>query len=301
MTIPPGVTCTRPNKVCKLRKSLSGLKQAGRQWYTKLSECLISLGYTQSHHEQSLFTKSGGKAFTALLVYVDDLVLAGNHKAEINRVKQCLNDKFKIKDLGSLKYFLGLEISREKVKTTKLDQYDHSRYVDPTSYIRLVGRLLYLTNIRPDIGFDVQQLSQFMAQLTNMHQKALCRVLRYIKGSLGQGLSYPNSSILNLKAFSDSDWAVRIDSRKPITGCSIFLGESLVSWKSKKQNTVARSSSKVNQDKQVSHDCGINHVSMNIDQGIFAFDRGTLTHDRGSLDRDRGSLHRDRGSLDRDL
>ncbi|XP_019425126.1 PREDICTED: uncharacterized protein LOC109334007 [Lupinus angustifolius] len=188
----------------------------------------------------------------------------GNNKIELNRVKQYLNDKIKIKDLGSLKYFLGLEIARAKngiticqrkyalnilndtgfldskhvptpiVKTTKLHKDDSSSYINPSLYRRLVGRLLYLTNIRPNIGFAVQQLSQFMAQPTNLHYKALYRVLRYIKRSPGQGLYYPNSSVIKLKAFSDSDWVACIDSRKSITSCCVFLGDSLVSWKAKK-------------------------------------------------------------------
>ncbi|XP_019434682.1 PREDICTED: uncharacterized protein LOC109341272 [Lupinus angustifolius] len=82
-----------------------------------------------------------------------------------------------------------------------------------------------------------------MALPTNLHYKALCRVLRYIKGSPGQGLYYPNSSILQLKAFSDADWAACMDSRRSTTGCCVFLGDSLVSWKAKKHNTMAKSSS----------------------------------------------------------
>ncbi|XP_019433831.1 PREDICTED: uncharacterized protein LOC109340565 [Lupinus angustifolius] len=259
MTIPPSIPSSDPKKVYKLQKSLYGLKQARRQWYKKLSDSLLSLGCNQSHHDHSLFTKAKGKGFTTLLVYVDDLILAGNNTTEIDYVKGHLDSQFKIKDLGTLKYFLGLEIARSKtgiticqrnkpvptpiINTTKLHQDDSPLFDKPASYRRLVGRLLYLTNTRSDISFSVQQLSQFMANPTENHHKALCRVLRYIKGNPGQGLFYSMSSPIHLKVFSDSYWVAYIDSKKSISGCCAFLGNSLISWKSKKQNTMARSSS----------------------------------------------------------
>jgi hypothetical protein len=113
MSLPPGYpSITGFNKVCKLHKSLYGLKQASRQWYSKLSSALISLGYEQSVSDHSLYIKSTNSEFTALLVYVDDIVLAGNSSQEIKDVKHFLDQKFKIKDLGKLRYFLGFEIAR---------------------------------------------------------------------------------------------------------------------------------------------------------------------------------------------
>ncbi|XP_019435126.1 PREDICTED: uncharacterized protein LOC109341640 [Lupinus angustifolius] len=129
------------------------------------------------------------------------------------------------------------------VKTIHLHQHVSEPYHDPVSYRQLVGRLLYLTNTCPGITFVVQQLTQFMANPSVMHHKAMTRVLRYIKGSHEQGLLYPTTSIIQIKDFSDSDWATCPDTRKSISGYSMFLGDSLVSWKSKKQNTDSRSSS----------------------------------------------------------
>ncbi|XP_019451704.1 PREDICTED: uncharacterized protein LOC109353797 [Lupinus angustifolius] len=129
------------------------------------------------------------------------------------------------------------------VKTIHLHQRDSEPYHDPVSYRQLVGRLLYLTNTRPDITFVVQQLTQFMANPTVMHHKAMTRVLRYIKGTPGQGLLYPTTSTIQIKGFSESDWETCPDTRKSILGYCMFLGDSLVSWKSKKQNSVSRSSS----------------------------------------------------------
>lgn len=115
-------------------------------------------------------------------------------------------------------------------------------YSDPSSYRQLFGLLLYLTNTRPDICFAVQQFSQYVAQPMDHHYQAATRILRYLKSSPAKGLFYPTNSSLKLSAFADSDWGSCLETRKPVTGFCIFLGPSLVSWKSKKQTTVSKSS-----------------------------------------------------------
>ncbi|MCH79443.1 retrovirus-related Pol polyprotein from transposon TNT 1-94 [Trifolium medium] len=116
MLIPPGVKCSKPNQVCKLVKSLYGLKQASRRWYEKLTAFLQSQSYVQATSDHSLFTKQSASTFTVLLVYVDDVIVAGNSITEIQNIKDALNKSFKIKDLGLLKYFLGLEIAHSKAR-----------------------------------------------------------------------------------------------------------------------------------------------------------------------------------------
>ncbi|MCH89331.1 hypothetical protein A2U01_0010226, partial [Trifolium medium] len=107
MSIPEGVTTLKPNQVCKLQKSLYGLKQASRKWYEKLTSLLITEGYTQSTTDYSLFTFHSASHFTALLVYVNDIILVGTDLNEINRIKGILDTKFKIKDLGLLNDWAG--------------------------------------------------------------------------------------------------------------------------------------------------------------------------------------------------
>lgn len=232
-------------------------------------------------------SRNRGTSFTALLIYVDDVILTGNSLDEIDSVKHFLHKSFRIKDLGDLKYFLGLEVSRSKLgihlcqrkyaldilsdtgmlacKPASTPMIKDSRLLydfeaaphDPTAYRRLIGKLLYLTTTRPDIAFAVQQLSQFMQQPTIHHFEAAMRILRYIKKAPAQGLFFASDSPLQLKAFSDSDWASCSLTRKSVTGFCIFLGASLISWRSKKQTTVSRSSSEAEYRALASTTCEI--------------------------------------------
>lgn len=102
------------NNVCQLKKSIYGLKQASRQWNEKVKNTLINYGFVQSLHDYSLFTLTADKIFLVLLVYVDDIIITGNYVTSVNNVKKYLDDKFKIKDLGVLQYFLGIEVIRNK-------------------------------------------------------------------------------------------------------------------------------------------------------------------------------------------
>ncbi|KAF5465891.1 hypothetical protein F2P56_015856 [Juglans regia] len=269
---PPGYTKGGPHQVCKLLKSIYALKQASRQWYSKFSTSLIEFGFEQSKVDYSLFTKLDGDSFLALLVYIDDIIVASNSQVSIDSLKSFLNHKFKIKDLGSLHYFLGLEVARSSQgihlcqrkyaldiladsgtlgnkpiklpleQNFKISKDSGTLLSDPSIYRRLIGRLLYLTLTRPDICYVVQLLSQFMDRPTDTHLATTHKVLRYIKSTPGQGLLLSSTSQLQLKAYCDSDWASCPDTRRSVTDYCIFLGHSLVSWKSKKQSVVSRSS-----------------------------------------------------------
>ena len=125
MILPPGFKTANPNKVCQLQKSLYGLKQAPRQWFAKLSSKLLEYGFVRSYADYSLFTYQNGDKFMALLVYVDDIVLAGNDPHACSAFKSYLHTCFSIKDLGSLKYFLGSKL-----------------LVDPRDYSSVNGNML---------------------------------------------------------------------------------------------------------------------------------------------------------------
>lgn len=116
-------------------------------------------------------------------------------------------------------------------------------YYQIQSYIRLIGKLLYLRTTRPDIAFVVGKLCQFSSSLLEIHLQAAHKVLRYLKGTIGKGLFYSSdSSNLTLKGYTDSDWNSCPDTRRSVTAFCMYIGDSLVSWKSKKQDNVSSSS-----------------------------------------------------------
>lgn len=119
MTLPPGYTpkageTLPPNAVCKLNKSLYGLKQASRQWFLKFSSILLFLGFQKSHYDHTLFVKNVDGKYLAVLVYVDDIIIASNSDESVKQLKSYLQLAFKLRDLSELKYFLGLEVARSK-------------------------------------------------------------------------------------------------------------------------------------------------------------------------------------------
>lgn len=114
MCVPQGNTCSKPNQVCKLVKSPYGLKQANWKWYEKLTSLLTNLRYAQSNLDYFMFTLSRNEHITILFVYVDDIILAGTSLSEFDHIKQIFHNAFKIKDLGILKYFIGLEVTHSK-------------------------------------------------------------------------------------------------------------------------------------------------------------------------------------------
>ncbi|CAM8972604.1 unnamed protein product [Rhodiola kirilowii] len=273
MKLPPGYFKSEreAGKVCKLTKSLYGLKQAPRQWFAKFTEALLEFGFQQSLNDYSLFTLQEGTDFIILLVYVDDVLFIGTSLVLIDNIKAFIHDNFKIKDLGTLKYFLGLEVARNSIGLflhqrkyamdllTDQDMLDckpaktplpikhqlslstASTIKDPMLYRKLVGKLIYLTITRPDLAHSVHILSQYMSVPTSDHLKAAHRLLRYIKGASSQGMFFSASSPLVMTTFCDADWAACPKTRRSTTCFCICIGDSLVSWKTKKQVIVSRS------------------------------------------------------------
>ncbi|XP_071738757.1 uncharacterized mitochondrial protein AtMg00810-like [Rutidosis leptorrhynchoides] len=274
MTLPLGYFDKSDKRVCKLKRSLYGLKQAPRKWNEKLTAALVENGFSQRKNDYSLFIKSLNGVFIALLVYVDDIVVTGNNVEEILKFKRFLSSKFKIKDLGVLKYFLGIEVirsdteiclSQRKYTLDLLSEFGllgskpcqtpiepNVRFDDNnvndlpltniTQYQRLVGKLIYLTLTRPDISYSVHVLSQFMHSPKVSHLKCAMRFLKYLKSAPGLGICVKKSDENSIVVFVDSDWGKSIMERKSITGYCLFLNGSIIGWKSKKQSTISRSS-----------------------------------------------------------
>lgn len=234
--------------------------------------CITAKGFHSSLNDYSLFRKFSRSTFTIVAVYVDDILLAGDDLFEISALKQFLDAQFRIKDLGEIYYFLGLEIvkqpqgfliSRHKFTLDLLTEFKCSAVSsivspldphvklsaesgalipDPSVYRKLVGKLNFLQHTRPDISFTIQHLSQFMSAPRVPHLEAGYHVLRYLAGTSELGIFLNNSADFSLKGYSDSDWASFSDSRNYVSGFVLPLGGCPISWKSKKQPTIALSS-----------------------------------------------------------
>ena len=261
----------REQQICKLNKSIYGLRQASRQWFHKFSSALLAKGFTQSKNDYSLFYIGLGHSMVFLLVYVDDIIISGPDMEQIAQVQKKLEYLFKLKILSDLKYFLGLEIdcSSEGIslsqRTYALSLLEDTGFLDakpasvlmdpslkltatdgdpvayPSLYKCMIGRLMYLTISRSDITFAVSKLNQYMSNPRIPHEQALHHLLRYLKSCPDKVLLFHASSSLSLKAFADADWGSCLDTKRSTSGFMVFLGDSLLSWKTKKQQTVSKS------------------------------------------------------------
>ncbi|CAN6727389.1 unnamed protein product [Malus baccata var. baccata] len=251
MKLPPGhLQSNEPNLVCKLHKSIYGLKH---------------------NADSSLFVRTGIVGKLVVLIYVDDLIITGDNADEILNLKQSLKQRFAIKDLGILKYFLGIEVATShkglflnqrkyvldllkeanmsdvKPAIAPLDSKHKPSLkgmplTDISHYQRLVGKLIYLTITRPDITYSVSLVSQFMHSPTLGHLTLVKRILRYLRLSVGRGILMQKNDNTQIMGYCDADWAGNAIDRKSTTGYCTFVGGNLVTWKSKKQTVIARSS-----------------------------------------------------------
>ncbi|KAJ0519331.1 putative RNA-directed DNA polymerase [Helianthus annuus] len=270
---PPGFVDTRrPNFVCRLKKSLYGLKQAPRAWYTRFASYILQKGFSNSACDNSLFIYSKGADTAYLLLYVDDIVLTAFSTALLNNIIQTLSREFAMTDLGALHYFLGIKVSRHshglflsqsqyakdilarasmtacKPCTTpvdlsaKLSATEGPLFADPTLYRSLAGALQYLNFTRPDISYAVQQVCLFMHEPREPHFAFMKSIFGYLQGTVDYGLRIMKCASNDLIAYSDTDWGGCPDSRRSTSGYCTFLGDNLISWSSKRQATISRSS-----------------------------------------------------------
>ncbi|GJZ47416.1 copia protein [Tanacetum coccineum] len=207
-----------PDYVCLLKKSLYGLKQAPRAWYQRFADFVHTIGFVHSQSDHSLFVYRKGRDLAYLLLYVDDIILTTSSDALRHSLIDFLAQEFAMKDLGPLNYFLGL--------------------VCP--HVNLL--LQYLTFTRPDISYAVQQTCLHMHDPREEHMTALKRILHYVQGTLHYELHLYKSPSSTLVSYTDADWGGCPDTRRSTSRYCVYLGDNLISWSSKRQPTLSRSS-----------------------------------------------------------
>ena len=255
-----------PDKVYRLKKALYGLKQAPRAWYDELSNFLVSKGFSKGSIDPTLFINKKGDDILLVQVYVDDIIFGSTNLKLSKKFEKLMHSKFEMSMMGELKFFLGIQIhqsprgiflnqakyAQEILKkhgmtscdsvgtpmaTKPLDADPSGTPVDQTKYRSMVGALMYLTATRPDLMHATCYCARYQARPTEKHLKEVKRIFRYLSHTINMGLWYPKDTGFELTAFSYSDHAGCLDTRKSTSGGIQFLGgDKLVSWSSKKQD-----------------------------------------------------------------
>jgi len=232
------------HKVYKLHKALYGLKQAPRAWFSCIEAYFSHEGFQKCISEQTLFVKTSGGRILIVSVYVDDLILTGDDEQMMLEFKQSMMMVFDMTDLERIRFFLGIEVQQQTngtyicqrkytlevlkqfgmeesnavmnpiVSGFKTNKIGEGNKIDETYYKQIVGSLMYITAIRPDIMFGVSFISRFMSNPTEVHLQAAKRILRYLKGTINYGIFYKKNENRQLIAYTDSDYATDLTNRK---------------------------------------------------------------------------------------
>lgn len=264
------------NMVCQLKKCLYGLKQASRAWNQRFHNLVETrLKFERSRNDQCLYVWKPDKGIVFMLIYVDDIVIAGSSLKLVKTVKRCLASEFEMTDGGEIRCFLGLRIDRDvksgvmrisqkqylvdMLKRFKMDdckpistpmeyrlKLQYGAEIDRTThpYRDLIGCLTYAaTTTRPDLAASVNCFSQYQSCPTDLHWAYLKRVLRYVKGSLDVGSIYRrNQSAVTMEVFCDADWANDVADRRSVSGAIFKVFGCTTAWITRKQQTVSLSS-----------------------------------------------------------
>lgn len=274
MQIPEGfIGGNTDGKVLKLKRAIYGLKQSSRAWYRRVDDCLVQSGYIRSKLEPCLYVNSSNGLKTIIALYVDDFFLFSNDEQETKRIKQVLSSQFKLKDLGQVKQCLGMNVNIDK--QNNVITLDQESYIDQLlhkfnmteskvaetpmeeklnlekasdcksefPYQQLIGSLMYLAVLtRPDIMYPLSYMSQFNNSYNEQHWCYAKRILRYLKKTKHYCLKYSKDGKAEIEGFVDADWAHNVGDRRSYTGFNFMLSGGAISWESKKQKTVALSS-----------------------------------------------------------
>ncbi|GJW69014.1 putative ribonuclease H-like domain-containing protein [Tanacetum coccineum] len=260
-----------PDRVYKVEKALYGLHQAPRAWYETLSTYLLDNGFQRGKIDKTLFIRRVKSDILLVQVYVDDIIFGSTKKSLCIEFEKMMHKKFQMSSMGELTFFLGLQVKQKEdgifisqdkyvteilkkfgftdVKTASTPMETHKPLlkdadgedVDEHLYSSMIGSLMYLTSLRPNIMFAVCTCARYQVNPKVLHLYAVKKIFRYLKGQPKLGLWYLKDSPFDLVAYTDSDYArASLDRKSTIGGCQ-FLGCRLISWQCKKQTVVANS------------------------------------------------------------
>ncbi|GKD43914.1 retrovirus-related pol polyprotein from transposon TNT 1-94 [Tanacetum coccineum] len=236
-----------PNHVYKLKKALYGLKQAPRAWYDLLSSFLLSEKFTKGTVDPTLFISREGKDILLVQIYVDDIIFASTKPDLCELFSKIMCSKFKMSMMGKLSFFLGLQIS----------QSPRGIFLNQSKYALKPLKKYGIETCEPSdtpivekskLDEDSQgkavvcMCARYQAKPTEKHLHAVKQIFQYLRGTINMGLWYLKDSCIALTAFADADHAGCQDTRKSTSGSMQLLGDRLVSWSSKKQKSIAISS-----------------------------------------------------------
>lgn len=261
--------------VCRLNRSLYGLKQASRAWNERFHNFIVKLGFVRSENDQCLYLQGTGKNKIIIVLYVDDILLASSSLKALETVKRSFSGEFEMKDVGEVNQFLGLTVERDLAKKTlrihqrgyfesllqRFEMTESKPISTPMEnrlrlpkgceekrtskpYRELVGCLMYASlATRPDLSAAVNYFSQHQVCPNEDHWVHLKRILRYVKETLDVGLIFKDDDQgAMLEVYSDADWANDVIDRRSVTGCIFKVYGCTVSWITRKQKTVSLSS-----------------------------------------------------------
>ena len=277
LRLPPGCG-SMSGKVVRLNKSVYGLKQASRTWYQLLVSTLEEIGFEQCLVDPCVLRLLVGSIVVAMVViHVDDIQIAASQEvAEV--VVDSLNDKFPTKNLGELSWYMGSEYKRDREKGTleisqaqfianvlnrfnvtktspipaspslDLRHISEDETVVDVPFREVVGSLMWIANqTRPDIANAVRAVARFSHDPKEIHWKAACKILEYLKATAHLGLTYRRDDdvdievVFELDAYVDADYAQKANDRCSVSGAAIFYGGALVTWFSRTQKSVTLS------------------------------------------------------------